>query len=128
MPSTQKFLLSLCEEIKLFNSFSFYRESILKLIVKFVPIVNVQGAPDWSEVMPEFNNQGINHLLNNCWITLPVATTNHSLFKIDSCFLNDVEKISYSNQFRVKFLIILPTFNCNKQLLSNKNLPNSFLF
>ena len=100
MPNTRTFSLSLYEEIKLFKD-NFYNESTLQSIGwKPVPIIDVQGASNWSDVMTEFNEQGVNKLINNGWMKLPVAITNHELFKIDTCFLNDVENISNANQFR----------------------------
>ena len=100
MPNTRNFSLSLYEEIKLFKD-NFYNESTLQSIGwKLMPIIDVQGASNWSDVMTEFNKQGVNSLINNGWMKLTVAITNHELFKIDNSFLNDVENISNANQFR----------------------------
>ena len=67
---------------------------------KPVPIIKVQVASNWVDVMAEFNNQGFKYLLNNSWMKLPVAITNHNLFKNDNSFLDDVKNNSNSNQFR----------------------------
>ena len=99
MPNTRNFL-SLYEEIELFKN-SFYNDSTLKSIGwKPVPIINFQGASNWADVMAEFNNQGFIYIINNSWMKVPVAITNHNLFEIDNSFLDDDENISNSNQFR----------------------------
>ena len=86
MPSTRIFSLSLYEEIALFKN-SFYNDSTLKFIGwKPVPIINVQGSSNWADVMAEFNNQGFNYKLNYSWTKVPVAITNHNLFKYTIAF------------------------------------------
>ena len=98
MPKTGRFSLSLYEDIELFKN-SFFNDSILKSVGwKSVPVINVQGASNWADVMAEFNNQGFNYIVNNSWMKLPVAITKHNLFKIDNSFLDDVENISNLNQ------------------------------
>ena len=100
MPNTRNFPLSLYEEIEFFKN-SFYNDSTLKSIGwKPVPIINFQGASNWADVMAEFNNQGFNYIISTSWMKVPVAITNHNLFKIDTSFLDDVENISSLNQFR----------------------------
>ena len=74
MPNTRNFSLSLYEEI---SKNSLCNESTLKSIGwKPVPIINVQGASNWADVMVEFNNQGFNYILNNSWMKVPIAITN----------------------------------------------------
>ena len=65
-----------------------------------MPITNLQSASNRADCMRAFNNQGFNYLLNNSWMKLPVAITNHNLVKIDNRFLGDVENISNYNQTR----------------------------
>ena len=138
MRNTRNFSLSLYEEIDFFKK-SLCNDSILKSYGwKPVPFINVQGASNWADVMAEFNNQGFNYILNNSWMKVPVAITNHNLFKIDNSFLDDVENIGNSNHFReiVDNYYTLPstvTNNCREsRIYQTHSCPdsdlNEFLF
>ena len=100
---------------------------------KPVPIINFQGASNWADVMAEFNNQGFIYIINNSWMKVPVAITNHNLFKIDNSFLDDDENISNSNHFReiVDNYYTLPstvTNNCREsQIYQTHSCPDSDL-